>query len=363
MTDSNEPLSASAQVTPDELHANMYSDVDFPLDVPEPPPLERFSIEHWLYLAARGTVPEPPPMLAPFPLQRRSGAQLSADLVRWQLATENAQPAPDLEDLLHSLTTGHTHAAWGSARFPQRSHQRTYDLDDQLRQWINVPEQTIVPRVPFLITWSPKGECIAATSTEDGLTVAIQPATTDPVSDMAARLWEILDPEGNWKPRAMNTVQFPRELIDDLAAGESTGTLATTDPAQRLKDIEKAVSRHPSGQQAVDQINTLLSAPPAVIVQVLARVSQPDGTFYTPKRSALSLSFMADDIGGVVACHSPRDGYGGRTVVYEPGTRNAVLNGLKSVFEDARKRTDEGMESFDPRADTSSPKCARSRRL
>lgn len=331
----------------------LYTDTTFSLDLPPAPPLERFSIEHWLYLAAKSMVPPPPDALAPFPMPRRSGSELHADLERWELV-EGTEVAPDFADLLEVLAHRHTFALWGAARFPARTHERTYDLPDEAREWGLPTHATVCPRVPFLITWTRKGMCVAATSTEDGMNISTAPAHGSPVADMANALWAILDPDDQWRAREMNTVRYPRELIDDLAENPATGSTAFDGTAEdRDKALKSVLGQHVVGSDTRTELSELMTTQPAAIVQALATVRDTDGTVFTPLKSTVGLIFAADDRGGVVCVSSPSTSYGSRSVVYEPGTRKAVLNALQDLFKDAAHRRHGGAPtSPDPIPDT-----------
>src|SRR5699024_1619045 len=95
----------------------MYVDPEFALDLGDVEPLAAFSVEHWLYLAAKQLAPDVPTQLAPFPMPRRTGAMLEENLRDWRLLTgvgASAQIDPDLEYLLTELSGDYQCAVWGS---------------------------------------------------------------------------------------------------------------------------------------------------------------------------------------------------------------------------------------------------------
>lgn len=318
----------------------MYGEVDFPLDFPddfpEIPELTVFSMEHWLYLAGRGLAPAAPTELSPFPLPLHSPESYAENLRRWELTDDLGHPYPDLLELMHKLTTDYERAVWGTVRFPLRAHEREYVFDNESELWGVEPKQLIVPRVPFLITWSRGGEIISATSTEEGMNVNRRPAFDNYLHDFADEIKAILDPTGVWQPRSVPSIRVTREFADELAADPLVGSLASeTGSPEWAEAVDRIARKHAVDRDSAIRLTELIGLQPAIIAEFVVTVHRSNGMECTPEETSGTLVFFADDEGGVVSIHSPYDSYGGRIVIYEPGTPEAVVRSLKAMFIDA----------------------------
>lgn len=335
--------------TPSTADADaMYSDPEFALDLGDVEPLEAFSMEHWLYLAAKQLAPDVPTQLAPLPIPRRTGPMLETNLREWGLLKgfgPSAEIDSDLHYLLSELSVDYQCALWGSTQFPEHTHTRTMDLDPDAVEWGMSESMTVVPRVPFLATWSPGREVISAVSTENALHINRRPVQGRVTEDLADELWAILDPHSQWQARDMPTARLPRSVVDDLAAdpvlGARTDQLqdrADNDPARRERDaaLDRIINSHAGvGRDTRALADDLSGIATAAQAQAVATVRRQDGSFYTSEGVGVGLIFVREGTPGVICTHSPVDGYGDRVVVYESGTRKAVLDAVKDLFRDA----------------------------
>lgn len=314
----------------------MYGDTLLPLDLPEAPELQAFSMEHWLYLAAKGVAPAAPPELAPFPLPLHSPESYVRNLRDWELIDSMGNPYPDLIELMEKMTTRYEKAVWGTVRFPLRAHERTYEFDEQSQNWEIPGKQIVVPRVPFLITWSKGGEIISATSTEEGMNINRRPAEDNYLVDFAEEVMAVLDPNGAWGPRDFPSIRVTREFAEELSADPAVASLAAqADRPQWREAIGRVAQKYGVDSDTALRMTELLSVQPAVIAEFVVTVHQSNGLETTPEETSGTLVFYSDETGGMASIHSPYDSYGGRIVIYEPGTQDSVVRSLKAMFIDA----------------------------
>lgn len=314
----------------------MYSDVLLPLDLPEAPELQAFSMEHWLYLAAKGVAPAAPTELSPFPLPLHSAESYVRNLRDWELIDDMGKPYPELLELMDKLTTRYDKAVWGTVRFPLRAHEREYEFDSESQNWQLPSKQLIVPRVPFLITWTSGGEIISATSTEEGMNINRRPAEANYLTDFAEEVMMILDPSGAWGPRDFPSIRVTREFAEELAADPEVGSMAAQASRTQWRDaVNRVAQKHGVDSDTALRLTEILSVQPAVVAEFIVTVHRPDGMEATPEETSGTLVFYSDETGGIGSIHSPYDSYGGRIVLYEPGTRESVVRSLKAMFIDA----------------------------
>lgn len=318
----------------------MYGEVTFPLDLPEAEELRAFSMEHWLYLAAKGLAPAAPVELSPFPLPLHPAEAYERNLREWELIDGDGKPYPDLLDLMKKMTIDYEKAVWGTVRFPLRAHDREYEFDEESANWGLEAKQTIIPRVPFLITWSRGGEIVSATSTEEGMNVNRRPAQDNYLQDFAEEIQAVLNPAGEWEPRSVPTLRVTRAFAEELAADPTVGTLtAERGSKQWTEAIDQVATKHGVDRDTAIRLMELLSVEPAVIAEFIVTVHRSNGMESTPELTSGTLVFFSDETGGVVSVHSPYDNYGSRVVIYEPGTTEAVVKSLKAMFIDASNAT------------------------
>lgn len=313
----------------------------------------QFSIEHWLLLADEGLLPDPPVELAPFPDRVTPHPVLVSQLREWGILVVGSDPVDRPETapgaVGHELRVSEqtrqvldallraTVRMSGMVMFPLRAEMREWDIPAEARDWGLPDTSLVVPKVPFLI--GHHGDVtVAATSTEEGLVVHIEPSRDDIAEQFTELTRAIIDPDHQWPAHPMGPVVVPRTFIDaatrdeDIAAASDLRT--DTDGTTARAAVTELAESSGVGAESAARLAALFDEQPAVIVSLSGSFIGDDGTAQPCEHASATITLTAGKDGAAWVA-GPQRGIGHRLEVrYQSATDSGYLAAIRGLLDE-----------------------------
>lgn len=320
----------------DMSHIPPESTLELGLDIDVPDP-ERFSMEHWLYLtrAFGDDVPEAPHELAPYPALLTTDAVLRRQLQEWGCIDNTGHVTPETSELLNAVVNAPV-KLWGQVRFPENTHTRSIEVPEDAKDW-GIPSTTeVTPRVPFLV--SRIGDVmLLCTSTPQGVTIAARATSAEPTADLAAGMWEIIDPDKAW-PAARDLAVVPAALVDKVTADDSLGRYGQCpDEDEARSRVGALVQEAGASSDCVPVLTKLVTEKTAAIAQaVVSLTTSGSGVTHRFDNDAVAVVMLQGKNPSAYVV-SPDRSNGQDVVAYEPGDVSHLKKGVERLVSKANR--------------------------
>lgn len=301
-----------------------------------------FTVSHWHWLAAKNMVRQMPAELGPtFPYLMTSEAQIMHDLTAWSALDEDGLLTPEAGAMFGAVT-GHAELTVYGTVLLYGQRRAPAELPPELKGFGLEAAVRDVPRVTFAIGVDTR-EVVCAVVNNTSVVFTRRLRRGDAVTDAAAGVLDVLDPESLWKAYPLPaSVVLPGTVVDQLASDPDASTLIDTEPGPDANDDARAAddayrnkartstrkilqaAKTPAGAQTA--IADIAGATTHALAQITVKMRDVDVSRGQP--GAIALSFLLGK--GIVASYPSGSG-DLRRITYASGNVTGIADGLRAL--------------------------------